>query len=182
MRRSPGRPDSKPSAQAAPFACARMIPCDSGEPTSSSATRMPCTGTRSRSPARFAATSPKSITAIPPFMSKAPGPTARPPSRLKPSNVPGAKTVSVWPRRKTGAPFAGPLLKSRCGPKRADGRSSTARPSVRSWPATRFATACTPALFSVKEFTATSRSRSASIAPRCPPSQLSASSMRPAMC
>ena len=79
-------------AHAAPRVSAWITGRPSGEPISSSPTMTMRSGRCwiMGDAARIAS----SITTMPPFMSSTPGPRAMPPSRVKPSNVPGGNTVS----------------------------------------------------------------------------------------
>jgi hypothetical protein len=100
------RPDSKTSAQAAPWASVRRCAAEPGDPTSSSATQTTITGSCASAPTSSSAPSVAWITESPPFMSSAPGPIARPPSSRQPSKWPGGNTVSWWPISRIGAPGA----------------------------------------------------------------------------
>ncbi len=76
------RPASKTRQAADPAIAAVMMPCPSGEPTSSSPTTTTRIGvTDARPPVASSAFNANAITTRPPFMSSTPGPRASAPSR-----------------------------------------------------------------------------------------------------
>ena len=162
--RSPPRPDSSPSAAAAPRTFA------DGDAAATPASPPPRRPRRCRAPRPGRGAPPRAAHAARrsrprgrPSCRGRPGraPARRPPG--SPRRCPGGKTVSEWPMRKVKGPAArdgeGEVVAE--GAARDPLHRDAARRGARS--ATIEATAFTPATFRVKEFWSTRRRSSASI-------------------